>query len=198
MYPQFAIGQRALFIEAPHGNVLWDCIPLLDEETRSFIKARGGLKAIAISHPHYYSNMNEWAGTFDCPVYIHEKDQAFIAQKSRYLNLWKSEKQTLWDGMVIYNIGGHFPGSSVLHVPFLSEQGALLSGDTLYLSPSKKHVSVMHSYPNRIPLSQAELKRVKKNIDSLSFDRLYGFFSYQNLVDDVREVLQDSWKRYEV
>src|SRR5438132_4472542 len=29
--PPFAIGQRALFVRTPAGNVLWDCIPLLDE-----------------------------------------------------------------------------------------------------------------------------------------------------------------------
>src|SRR5450631_2843881 len=29
--PQFAIGQRALFLRTPKGNVLWDCLPLLDE-----------------------------------------------------------------------------------------------------------------------------------------------------------------------
>ncbi|MEZ4841272.1 MAG: hypothetical protein R2821_07110 [Flavobacteriaceae bacterium] len=32
-----------------------DCIPLLDENAIRFIQEKGGLKAIAISHPHYYS-----------------------------------------------------------------------------------------------------------------------------------------------
>ena len=40
---------------------MWDCIPQLDELTVQFIKSKGGLKGIAFSHPHYYSNMNEWA-----------------------------------------------------------------------------------------------------------------------------------------
>jgi hypothetical protein len=29
--PQFAIGQRALFVRTPTANILWDCIPLLDQ-----------------------------------------------------------------------------------------------------------------------------------------------------------------------
>src|SRR5262245_24792898 len=29
--PHFAIGQRALFLRTPKANVLWDCLPLLDE-----------------------------------------------------------------------------------------------------------------------------------------------------------------------
>ena len=59
--PHFAIGQRALFLRTPNGNVLWDCIPLLDEAVTDAIKGLGGISAIAISHPHYYSSMVEWS-----------------------------------------------------------------------------------------------------------------------------------------
>src|SRR5262249_1685002 len=69
--PSFGIGQRALLLESPGGNVLWDCLPLL-EGMASFVESRGGLRAIAISHPHYYSTMVEWAHRFDCRVLIHE------------------------------------------------------------------------------------------------------------------------------
>src|SRR6266446_4564044 len=31
--PKFAIGQRALLVQTPAGNILWDCISLLDEQT---------------------------------------------------------------------------------------------------------------------------------------------------------------------
>src|SRR5690242_14431838 len=31
--PAFAIGQRALLIRTPDGNVLWDCISLIDDAT---------------------------------------------------------------------------------------------------------------------------------------------------------------------
>ena len=31
--PRFAIGQRALLLQTPKGNVLWDCISLIDEAT---------------------------------------------------------------------------------------------------------------------------------------------------------------------
>ena len=40
--PEFAIGQRALLLQSPGGNLLWDCISLLDEETTSDVNARGG------------------------------------------------------------------------------------------------------------------------------------------------------------
>src|SRR5262245_33255955 len=62
--PHFAIGQRALFLRTPKANILWDCIPLLDDAVVEAIKAMGGISAIAISHPHYYSSMVEWSQAF--------------------------------------------------------------------------------------------------------------------------------------
>lgn len=32
--PKFAIGQQAYLIETPHGNILWDCVALIDDEDR--------------------------------------------------------------------------------------------------------------------------------------------------------------------
>src|SRR5919206_1429521 len=58
--PSFAIGQRALLVQREQGNILWDCISLIDDRTVSAIEERGGISAIAISHPHYYSSMVEW------------------------------------------------------------------------------------------------------------------------------------------
>ena len=63
--PHFAIGQRALFLRTPKANVLWDCLPLLDEAVVEAIQAMGGISAIAISHPHYYASMSS-AGRVPC------------------------------------------------------------------------------------------------------------------------------------
>jgi glyoxylase-like metal-dependent hydrolase (beta-lactamase superfamily II) len=194
--PQFAIGQRALLVISESGNILWDCIPMLDEVTIDFIKSKGGLRAIAFSHPHYYSNMNDWAEVFDCPVYIHENDSPYIIQKSSRITLWQGEEFSLWDGIKIMLVGGHFEGSSILHVPFLSKDGSILCGDTLFLSPNKKHFSVMRSYPNKIPLSLSEIKRIKKRMESISFDTFYGYVKVQNLDTDVKQIFSESMDKY--
>jgi hypothetical protein len=69
--PQFAIGQRALIVCTPHGNVLWDCISLIDAATVTLINELGGLNAIAISHPHFYTSMVEWSRAFgDIPIHL--------------------------------------------------------------------------------------------------------------------------------
>ena len=62
--PSFGIGQRALLVKTSKGNILWDCITNIDDATIEKVKSLGGIKAIAISHPHYYSTMIEWSKAF--------------------------------------------------------------------------------------------------------------------------------------
>jgi hypothetical protein len=50
--PKFAIGQRGLLIQNSAGNILWDCVSLIDSDTVAQIQAMGGISAIDISHPH--------------------------------------------------------------------------------------------------------------------------------------------------
>ena len=76
--PKFGIGQSAFLVQGKGGNVLWDCITLLDEDTIGKVKELGGIEAIALSHPHYYSTQAKWAETFDAPIYIHEDDREWV------------------------------------------------------------------------------------------------------------------------
>lgn len=86
MEPPFAIGQRALLVTHPEGNVLWDCIPLIDRGLVEMVKGIGGITAIAISHPHYYASMVAWAKAFDCPIYLHAADKQWVMQSAdRYI-----------------------------------------------------------------------------------------------------------------
>lgn len=189
--PAFAIGQRAFLILTESGNILWDCIPLLDEGIRAFIQSKGGLRAIAISHPHYYSNMQTWASTFNCPVYIHEKDKMWLPG-GKDINLWSGEEIELWSGIKIINTGGHFPGSCILYVPFLSRLGTLFAGDSLFISKSQRHISIMYSYPNVIPLPRNEIQRIWQLLQKYKFDKMYGAFSFQNLTHKVQNILKRS------
>ena len=74
----FAIGQRALLVRTDGGNLLWDCVATLDAATVTLIKALGGIKAIAISHPHFYTTMVEWARAFDCPIHLNAADRDWV------------------------------------------------------------------------------------------------------------------------
>jgi hypothetical protein len=82
--PHFAIGQRALFLRTPKANLLWDCLSLLDEAVVEVIQVMGGISAIAISHPHYYSSMVEWSRAFGgVPIYLHADDRQWIMRPER-------------------------------------------------------------------------------------------------------------------
>ena len=68
--------------------MLWDCIKCLSTDTAKRIRSIGGIQAIAISHPHFYTGMADWAGEFDCPVYVHEKDRQWVTQPSDRIRFW--------------------------------------------------------------------------------------------------------------
>lgn len=53
--PSFGTGQTAYIIQQGGFHLLWDCISYLDSQTINRITELGGLDAIALSHPHYYS-----------------------------------------------------------------------------------------------------------------------------------------------
>ena len=114
--PHFAIGQRALFLRTPKANVLWDCLPLLDEAVVEAIKALGGISAIAISHPHYYSSMVEWSRAFGgVPIYLHAADRQWVMRPDKAIVFWEGETRALGDGLTLVRCGGHFDGGTVLH-----------------------------------------------------------------------------------
>lgn len=196
-HPSFAIGQRALLIQTPGGNVLWDCISVIDEATIAAISAFGGIAAIAISHPHYYSSMVEWSRAFDAPIYLHSADRAHVMRPDPAIEFWQSETKSLWDGITLIRCGGHFDGGTVLHWPGGAEgRGALLVGDILTVVSDRRYVSFMYSYPNLIPLSAAEVTRIAAAVDPFEFDRIYGAWWDRVVADDGKEAVRRSVERY--
>ncbi len=195
--PSFAIGQRAFLIESPGGNVLWDCVTLLDRKTKEFIRERGGLAAIAISHPHYYSAMVDWAEEFHVPVYLHAADRQWVMRESPCLEFWEGETRPLHEGFTLIRAGGHFEGGTVLHCPASAEgRGALFSGDIIQVVLDRRWVSFMYSYPNLIPLSAREVRRIVSTVEPFSFDRIYGAFHPRQVQADGKNVIRRSAERY--
>ncbi len=143
--PSFAIGERVLLVQSAKGNILWDCMSLIDDETVTSIERLGSLTAIAISHPHYYSTMVEWADRFDIPIYLHEADQQWVMRPSERITFWSGETYPLSDNMTLIRLGGHFPGGTVLHwKQGAGGKGALLSGDIIQVVADRRWVSFMY------------------------------------------------------
>ncbi|HEU5330103.1 MAG TPA: hypothetical protein VFU78_18585 [Thermomicrobiales bacterium] len=196
-HPAFAIGQRALLVQAPSGNVLWDCISLLDEPTIAAVRALGGISAIAISHAHYYSSMVEWAQTFDAPIYIHTDDRQWVMRPDASVQFWEGETMALGDGLTLIRCGGHFAGGQVLHWEAgAAGAGALLTGDILTVVSDRRYVSFMYSYPNLIPLPAVEVRRIAAAVEPYSFDRIYGAWWDRVVASDAKAAVSRSADRY--
>ena len=195
--PSFAIGQRALLVRSPGGNLLWDCITLLDDATADSVRELGGLRAIAISHPHYYSSMVEWSRRFDAPIYLHSADRRWVMRPDGAIQFWSEEIKALWDGMTLIRAGGHFDGGTVLHVPAGADgRGALLAGDILQVAQDRRWVSFMYSYPNYIPLPAKEIDRIVAAVEPFEFDRIYGAWWDRNVAADAKAAVLRSAERY--
>ncbi len=196
--PQFAIGQRALFLRTPKANVLWDCLPLLDEAVVEAIKAMGGISAIAISHPHYYASMVEWSRAFGgVPIYLPAADRQWVMRPDKAIVFWEGETRTLAEGLMLIRCGGHFEGGTVLHwAGGAGGRGALLSGDIIQVVPDRKHVSFMYSYPNYIPLSAPAIERIVQAVEPFDYDRVYGAFWDMMIEQDGKAVVKRSAERY--
>ena len=196
--PTFAIGQRALLVRTPRGNLLWDCIPLLDPVVVELVKALGGLTGIAISHPHYYTSMVEWSRAFGgVPIHLHAADRQWVLRPDPAITLWEGETKSLGGGLTLVRCGGHFDGGTVLHwAEGAGGTGALLTGDIIQVVADRKHVSFMYSYPNFVPLSIQAVERIVRAVQPFAYDRVYGAFWESVIGQDGQAVVQRSMERY--
>ncbi len=175
--PSFGIGQRALLLRTPAGNVLWECITLLDNATIDLIKGLGGVVAMAISHPHYYSTMVDWAHALDCPIWLHEADREYVPQPDPSLHFWSGATKTLLGDITLINAPGHYDGATMLHWPGgAGGRGCLMSADIMQVSADRATVGFMRSYPNWLPLGANGVRRIAATVAPFAYERVYGVF----------------------
>ncbi len=194
----FAIGQRALLVHTSEGNVLWDCTALIDDATKAAVQELGGIAAIAISHPHYYSSMVEWSQAFDdAPIYLHALDQEWVMRPDPAIVFWEGETHQLPGDLTLIRCGGHFPGGTVLHWPEgANGRGALLTGDIINVVADQRYVSFMYSFPNLIPLSAQAVQRVVEAVEPFAFDRVYAAWFGKVVAEDGKDAVKRSADRY--
>jgi hypothetical protein len=195
--PSFSIGQRALLVQTPQGNVLWDCIPLIDDAAIRAVNSLGGITAIAISHPHYYSSMIEWSHAFNAPIYLHAADREWVMRPDPAIIFWGGQTQPLSGGLTLIRCGGHFPGGTVLHWPEGAEgRGVLLTGDIINVVQDRRYVSFMYSFPNLVPLPAAAVRGVVAAVEPFEYDRIYSAWWEKVTMEDAKAAVQRSAERY--
>jgi hypothetical protein len=195
--PRFAIGQRALLVQTPGGNFLWDAISHLDDETVERINELGGLHGISTSHPHFYGAMIEWSHAFGgAPVYVPRADERWVARPDPSVRLYEGSCEPL-AGLTLVQCGGHFDGSAVLHwAAGAGGRGALLTGDSISVVADRRWVTFMRSYPNYIPLSLPAVQGIVDSVRPYAFDRVYGGWWQNDIKSGGKQAVERSAERY--
>lgn len=196
--PSFAIGQRALLVPLGDGCLMWDCVPLATSEAVAHVRSLGGLKAIAISHPHYYGALADWSEAFGgVPVYLHADDRQWVTRPRPSIVHWTGDQHRISDDVLLLRTGGHFAGATMLHHARGAEgKGALLTGDIAQVTMDRRFVSFMYSYPNYMPLNAAAVRRIAAAVEPLAFDRIYGAWWGRNIASGAKAAFAASVQRY--
>ncbi len=189
--PSTFIGQRALLVPGPGGNVLWDCVSIVDAETVAAVRAQGGIAAIAVSHPHFYGSMVEWSEAFDgVPIYVHEADRQWVCRPGNVV-FWHGDTHEMLPGRTLVNCGVHFDGVTVLHAG-----DELFTGDIVTVVMDRRFVSFMYSYPNLIPERPQRIERAVRLLEPLPYDAIYGGWWGRVVPREAKAAVTASVERY--
>jgi hypothetical protein len=141
--------------------------------------------------------MVEWAECFDAQIVLHSADREWVMRKSPRIQFWEGPTLSLWDGLTLINLGGHFEGGTVLHWPMgANAKGALLTGDIITVVQDRRYVSFLRSYPNLIPLGASAIGHIVERIEPFSFDQIYGGWWQANVHSDAKAAVKRSAERY--
>jgi len=195
--PPVAIGQRSLLVSTGEGNLLWDPSGFIDEAAVAAVRSSGGLRFVTASHPHFYGAIASWAREFGAEILVPADDASWLrAGQDVRVRTWSGTLGVL-PGVTLVQCGGHFPGSAVLHwADGAGGRGALLSGDTIVVTPGEDRVTFVWSAPNRLPLSEAAVRGVALAVEPFAFDRIYYGWWTPVLRSGARDVVRRSAARY--
>lgn len=189
------IGQEPNVLVTGHGNVMVEVPAAITDAAIGAVRALGPMRAIIPSHPHMFGLQSAWSAALGgAPVWTARADAAWLGRMPAHLHLWEGEEQVL-PGVTAAQLGGHFPGSAVVHWDGVDGRGVLLSGDTIAPNPDGRTLAFMRSYPNRIPLSGAVALRVAEGAARFDFERLYGNFAGA-VLEGAREAVLASARRH--
>ena len=196
--PSFSIGQRALLVTTDQGNILYDCVSIIDDNAANKIADLGGISYICLSHPHFYDSMVSWSQEFDhAPIIIPEVDRTHVMRSDKAIEYWDGKPLEILPGITLIQTGGHFEGSSVLHWKNGAQgKGALLVGDTISVVQDRNYVSFMRSYPNLIPLSANQVSNIIETLKPYPYDRIYGGWWDRNVLTHGKNAVKISAERY--
>jgi glyoxylase-like metal-dependent hydrolase (beta-lactamase superfamily II) len=123
-------------------------------------------------------------------VYIAAEDEAWVSRRDTKgrRKLISGATQEIVPGLTAIKVGGHFPGSLVLHWKKM-----LLLADSVVTQPSALYhinrpagtisYTFMWSIPDMIPLPPSELLKMWRAIRPFDFEQTHGAFLGQDVFD---------------
>ncbi len=167
--PVVGIGQWSFVVRTARGNVLWDPPTSIEPDTLAAVRALGEVVAIATSHPHMFAAQVSWSHAFGrVPVLVNAAGREWLGRTDPVLEFWTGHAEPV-PGVELIQVGGHMLGSAVLR----TQDGTILSGDSISGGLAPNWVSFQRNFPKHIPLSAAVVRRIVDRLDGWSYDRLY-------------------------
>ncbi len=174
--PQVGIGQTALLVQNPGGNLLYDVPAFVAPDALATVLELGGVAAIVASHPHMYGSQVAWSRALGgAPVYVAAKDAEWVQRSDPAIRTWTDPFEIV-PGITARQVGGHFPGQTIVHWPGSDGAGVLLVGDACSVRPDG-NVGFLRSYPNIIPMSPRGVAQIVAGFDTFEYERLYDNFA---------------------
>ena len=174
--PKVGIGQTALLVQNEGGNLLYDVPAFVAPDALATVRELGGVAAIVASHPHMYGAQVAWSRALGgVPVHVAEKDAQWVQRTDPSIVVW-SDPFEIVPGITARQVGGHFPGQTIVHWSGADGAGVLLVGDACSVRPDG-NVTFLRSYPNVIPMSPLGVQRIVEGFGAFEYDRLYDNFA---------------------
>ena len=195
--PGVGIGQTMQAVRTDSGGVLlWDPIGVVQREAVAFLSSLGPVTAIVASHPHMYGAQVSWSRALGGPpVVVAHADAGWVQRPDASITAVEGAVHLEQDAELV-TLGGHFPGSMVLHwTPGAQGRGVLLAGDTIMVNSDRATTSFMRSYPNRLPLSGTTVERMMATLGDRRYDRIWSNFG-NAITQDADEHVAASARRH--
>lgn len=195
--PGVGIGQTMQAVRTDSGGVLlWDPIGVVQREAAAFLSSLGPVTAIVASHPHMYGAQVSWSRALGGPpVVVAHADAGWVQRPDASITAVEGAVHLEQDAELV-TLGGHFPGSMVLHWTSGAQGcGVLLAGDTIMVNSDRATTSFMRSYPNRLPLSGTTVERMMATLGDRRYDRIWSNFG-NAITQDADEHVAASARRH--
>ena len=185
--PEFAIGQRTLLLQSDGGNLFWDCITLLDGQTAVELNARGGIRAIAISHPHYYTTMVDLGGAIRCAnIFAHCRSRVGDMQESAHPILGRNNTFVVgWSDTD--QLRRRFRGRRGVALASRCKRQRRIAHRRHHSSRARSPLCELHAKLSEPP---AAIQCILERIEPFSFEQIYGAWWKANVLSDAKAALR--------